>query len=83
METNEKFSTFLHKKIREFHNNILYNIKNKGKEAVQPINIIVSDDNIYWIGCLNADVYWVWVEINDFWFWEARGNTRQSGKQDD
>lgn len=71
LESNEKFSTFLHKKIREFNN--IHSAKHKEvreKEAVQPINIIVSDTNGSWIGGLNADVYWNWVEINDFWFHE-------------
>lgn len=69
LENNENFSTFLHKKIREFNNEHSVPHKNvRKKEAVQPINIIVSDDNENWIGGLNAGVYWDWMEINDFWF---------------
>ncbi|MTD31723.1 GNAT family N-acetyltransferase [Planomicrobium sp. YIM 101495] len=33
--------------------------------------MIVSDNNKNWIGGLNADVYWGWMEINDFWFHES------------
>ncbi|MFA1822084.1 GNAT family N-acetyltransferase [Virgibacillus oceani] len=71
LETNEKFSTFLHKEIREFNNkHSLQHKEVREKEAVQPINIIVSDANKNWIGGLSADVYWDWIEINDFWFRE-------------
>lgn len=28
----------------------------------------MSNDNDNWIGGINADVYWDWMEINDFWF---------------
>ena len=71
LENNEKFSTFLHTKIREFNNEqSLHHNEARKKDAVQPINIIVSDDNQNWIGGLNADIYWDWMEINDFWFRE-------------
>ncbi|WP_154750160.1 N-acetyltransferase [Planomicrobium sp. YIM 101495] len=72
LEHNEEFSTFLHGKIREFNNeSSLYHKESRKKGAVQPINIIVSDNNKNWIGGLNADVYWGWMEINDFWFHES------------
>lgn len=72
LEHNEEFSTFLHGKIREFNNeSSLYHKESRKKGAVQPINIIVSDNNKNWIGGLNADVYWDWMEINDFWFHES------------
>lgn len=72
LEHNEEFSTFLHGKIREFNNeNSLYHKESRKKGAVQPINIIVSDNNKNWIGGLNANVYWDWMEINDFWFHES------------
>lgn len=71
LEHNEEFSTFLHKKIREFNNeHSIHHKEKRKKEAVQPINIIVSDENENWIGGLNANVYWGWMEINDFWFRE-------------
>nr|WP_259545638.1 GNAT family N-acetyltransferase [Heyndrickxia oleronia] len=34
---------------------------------MQPINIIVLDENKQWIGGIHAEVYWNWLEINDFW----------------
>ncbi|GGH86984.1 GNAT superfamily N-acetyltransferase [Pullulanibacillus pueri] len=71
LDNTEKFSAFLHKKIRAFNNkHSIHHQEVRKKEAVQPINIIVSDDNRNWIGGLNADVYWGWMEINDFWLHE-------------
>ncbi|KQL18365.1 GNAT family N-acetyltransferase [Cytobacillus solani] len=71
LDNNEKFSTFLHENIREFNNeHSIHHKEARKKEAVQPINIIVSDNKENWIGGLNADVYWNWLEINDFWFSE-------------
>ncbi|USK57718.1 GNAT family N-acetyltransferase (plasmid) [Cytobacillus solani] len=71
LDNNEKFSTFLHENIRQFNNErSIHHKEARKKEAVQPINIIVSDDKENWIGGLNADVYWNWLEINDFWFSE-------------
>ncbi|WP_042476064.1 GNAT family N-acetyltransferase [Bacillus ndiopicus] len=71
LKNNEKFSTFLHQKIREFNNEHSRHHKEVRKEeAVQPINIIVSDDTGNWVGGLNAAVYWNWLEINDLWFHE-------------
>jgi GNAT superfamily N-acetyltransferase len=81
LENNEKLSAFLHKKIREFNNeHSVYHKEARKKEAVQPINIIVSDDNENWIGGLNADVYWDWLEINDFWFHEEYRGKGLGGK---
>ncbi|WP_066166515.1 GNAT family N-acetyltransferase [Metasolibacillus fluoroglycofenilyticus] len=71
LKKNEKFSTFLQEKIREFNNQ--HSVHHKAirkKEAIQPLNIIVSDDDKNWIGGLNAEVYWNWLEINNFWFHE-------------
>lgn len=71
LDNNEKFSAFLHENIREFNNeHSIHHKEARKKEAGQPINIIVSDDKENWIGGLNADVYWNWLEINDFWFSE-------------
>ncbi|MDL4839474.1 GNAT family N-acetyltransferase [Aquibacillus rhizosphaerae] len=71
LEANENFSTFLHKKMKEFNNMYsIYHKEAREKEAVKPINIIVSDHNKNWIGGINADVYWDWMEINNFWFRE-------------
>nr|WP_280689098.1 GNAT family N-acetyltransferase [Lentibacillus salicampi] len=25
-------------------------------------------ENGQWIGGISAEIYWLWVEINDFWF---------------
>ncbi|WP_041096294.1 GNAT family N-acetyltransferase [Bacillus badius] len=71
LENNEKFSTFLNTKIREFNNEHSIHHKNvRKKGSVQPINIIVTDDEGRWIGGITAETYWNWLEINDFWFEE-------------
>lgn len=76
LESNDEFSTFLHTKIREFNNtHSPHHSEKRKKDAVQHINIIVSDENDNWIGGINADVYWDWIEINDFWF-----NNKYRGK---
>jgi GNAT superfamily N-acetyltransferase len=69
LENNEEFSTFLNTKIKEFNNDhSIHHREVRKKDAVQPINIIVSNEKKEWLGGINADVYWDWVEINDFWF---------------
>ena len=70
-EDNGKFSSFLETKIREFNNeHSVHHKEIRKKGAVKPINIVVSDENDNWIGGLNAEVYWDWMEINNFWFSE-------------
>ncbi|MFD1413597.1 GNAT family N-acetyltransferase [Oceanobacillus jeddahense] len=72
LENNEQFADFLDKKIKEFNNeHSVYHKEKRKKGAIEPINIIVSDGEGNWIGGLNADVYWGWIEINDFWFHDA------------
>ena len=71
LESNEQFSLFLHNEIQSFNNEHSIHHKNaRWEEAVQPINLIVSDDDGNWIGGLHAEVYWGWMEVNDFWFQE-------------
>lgn len=71
MEENEKFAAFIKTMLREFNNKHSFHHKEKRKEgSVQPINIIVSDDNEKWIGGITAEVYWGWVEITGFWLSE-------------
>ncbi|WP_235864041.1 GNAT family N-acetyltransferase [Sutcliffiella halmapala] len=76
LEKNDKFSTYLNEQIKEFNN--VHSNHHKAirkKDSVQPINIMVSDENNQWIGGLTAEVYWNWIEINYFWFKEEyRGN---------
>ncbi|MFO1444991.1 GNAT family N-acetyltransferase [Bacillus sp. Bva_UNVM-123] len=76
LESNDKFATFLNTKIKEFNNEHSIHHKNaREKGYIQPINIIITDENETWIGGINADVYWDWVEINDFWICnELRGH---------
>lgn len=71
LQQNESFAAFLQGKIREFNNeHSIYHKEIRQKKAIQPVNIIVSNDNGNWIGGLYAEVYWNWLEINHFWFHE-------------
>lgn len=67
LEENMEFSAFLKQQIREYNNkkSIHHSLKRRDG-AVQPINIIVLDSDRQWIGGISAEVYWDWVEINDF-----------------
>jgi len=68
LENNEAFSNFLHAMIKEFNNEqSIHHKKARKKGSVVPINISVSDDENRWIGGITAEVYWHWLEINDFW----------------
>lgn len=62
------FSNFLKTKIKEFNNqHSLHHQLAREKGAIQPINLIVTDDEQQWAGGISAEVYWNWLEINDFW----------------
>ncbi|MBK3496370.1 GNAT family N-acetyltransferase [Viridibacillus sp. YIM B01967] len=71
LDKNEEFSTFLSTKIMEFNNE--HSIHHREVRKVgsrHPINIIVTNEQQQWVGGISAEVYWNWVEINDFWFGE-------------
>ena len=71
LEQNIEFSTFLRQQIREYNNKHSIHHREKRKDgSVQPINIIVLDSEKQWVGGISAEVYWNWVEINDFWLKE-------------
>ncbi|WP_144513887.1 GNAT family N-acetyltransferase [Bacillus sp. FJAT-22090] len=71
LDNNNEFFTFLNTKIKEFNNQYSVHHRNaRKKDSVQPINIIVSDNDKNWVGGITAEVYWEWVEINDFWVGE-------------
>ncbi|MCI0184637.1 GNAT family N-acetyltransferase [Sulfoacidibacillus ferrooxidans] len=71
LEQNEEFSAFLKHKIREYNNEHSIHHREIRKEgSIQPINIIVLDNDKQWIGGISAEVYWHWVEIHDFWLRE-------------
>jgi GNAT superfamily N-acetyltransferase len=68
---NEEFSVFLKQKIRDFNNDKSIHHREVRKEgAVQPINIVVFDNDQKWVGGISAEVYWDWLKIHDFWLRE-------------
>ena len=72
LHPNKEFDDFLSKMIREFNiEHSLYHQEARKKGGVQPINLIVSDSHNVWVGGMNADVYWGWVEIYNFWFQDS------------
>ncbi|QQE81499.1 GNAT family N-acetyltransferase [Alicyclobacillus sp. SO9] len=72
LEQREEFSAFLKQKIREYNNDHSIHHREARREgSVQPITIIVSDDDNRWIGGISAEVYWNWLEIHDFWLSEG------------
>lgn len=71
LENHDAFSTFLTARIKAFNNeHSIYHKEARKKGSVQPINIIVSDDEKQWVGGITAEVYWNWLEIHKFWFGE-------------
>jgi len=71
LENNAEISFFLNKMIRDFNNEHSIHHREVRKEgSKQPINIIVMDEDKKWVGGITAEVYWEWLEINKFWFFE-------------
>jgi GNAT superfamily N-acetyltransferase len=71
LEENKEFAAFMGSQIREFNNEHSIHHKEARKEgAIQPIHIMVTDDNKKWLGGISARVYWNWLEIDHFWFSE-------------
>jgi len=71
LEQNEEFSAFLKQKIRDFNNEKSIHHREVRREgAIQPITIVVFDNDRKWIGGISAEVYWDWLEIHDFWLRE-------------
>ncbi|MEK4300695.1 GNAT family N-acetyltransferase [Oceanobacillus sp. FSL W8-0428] len=71
LEKDNKFTDFLHQKIKDYNNkHSPHHRRIREKEAIHPINIIVSDNDNNWIGGLSAEVYWGWLEVDYFWICE-------------
>ncbi|GER91349.1 N-acetyltransferase [Dictyobacter vulcani] len=68
LEPQEGFTDFLHEQIREYNNQSspLHKAARE-KGAVKQINAIVINADEHWIGGITAELYWNWLEINDFW----------------
>ena len=68
LEEQPEFATYLHEQIREFNNEHSPAHKQiRAEEAVKPVHIIVMDNEGQWQGGISGDLYWNWLEINDFW----------------
>ncbi|GIP33407.1 N-acetyltransferase [Paenibacillus sp. J2TS4] len=71
LEHNNEFASFLKQMIRDYNDkHSPHHSKIRKEDSVHPINIIVSGDDEQWVGGISAEVYWDWVEINDFWLGE-------------
>jgi GNAT superfamily N-acetyltransferase len=72
LDNHERFESFLNNKVKEYNNeHSIHHLAARKKGAVQPINIMVSDERGQWIGGISSEVYWDWVELNYFWFDKA------------
>lgn len=70
-EQHEDFTNFLSDKIRTYNNEQSpHHRESRKKDAVLPLQLIVTDQQQQWIGGITAEVYWGWVEIHKFWFSE-------------
>lgn len=68
LEPQPEFATYLHEQIREFNNqHSLAHKQARAEGAVKPVHIMVMDNEGQWQGGISADLYWNWLEINDFW----------------
>lgn len=76
LEEQEGFTDFLHQQIKEFNNQRSPHHKAaREKGAVKHISAMVINAEEHWIGGLTAELYWNWLEINDFWLTaELRGH---------
>ncbi|TKD69364.1 GNAT family N-acetyltransferase [Pseudalkalibacillus hwajinpoensis] len=71
LKEDEKFKRFMKDQIKEFNDEHSFQHKlSRTKGYVEPINLIVSDENSQWIGGITAEVYWSWIEIDVFWISE-------------
>lgn len=71
LEAHPDFSTFLQNMIKEFNNkHSIHHYYKRREGSIQPINIMVKDNNHNWIGGITAEVCWNWLEINYIWFHE-------------
>jgi GNAT superfamily N-acetyltransferase len=67
-EPHSEFATYLHEQIREFNNQ--HSLPHKlirAEGAVKQMQVMVVGDNGQWLGGITAELYWNWVELNDFW----------------
>ncbi|WP_127509170.1 GNAT family N-acetyltransferase [Paenibacillus humicus] len=78
---NSEFYDFLTAKLKEFNNEQSFHHREKRKEgAIQPLHIMLKDDEGSWRGGLTAQVLWGWLEIGYFWLEEEfRGRGTGSG----
>ncbi|ASS68348.1 MULTISPECIES: GNAT family N-acetyltransferase [unclassified Paenibacillus] len=69
---NPEFYDFLTVKLKEFNNEQSLHHREKRKEgAVQPLHIMLTDEEGNWRGGLTAQVIWGWLEIGYFWLEEG------------
>ncbi|GLC88854.1 GNAT family N-acetyltransferase [Lysinibacillus piscis] len=68
-EEHKEFTAFLNEQIRAYNNEHSHSHRaSREAGAIQPLNIMVTDDEQQWLGGLTAEIYWDWMEIHKFWF---------------
>lgn len=69
---NPDFSQFLKRQIRAFNDvRSPWHRAVRGEGSVRPLNIMVVARDGQWLGGLAGEVYWDWLEVNDFWLHES------------
>lgn len=72
LEPHPEFATYLHEQIKEFNNQHSPPHKQARAEgAVKQVHIMVVDDDGQWLGGITAELFWNWVELDDFWLSET------------
>ncbi|GHO46636.1 GNAT family N-acetyltransferase [Ktedonospora formicarum] len=72
LEPHPEFEKYLHERIREFNNQHSPSHKQARTEgAIKKAHIIVVDKDNQWQGGITAELYWNWLELNDFWLSET------------
>lgn len=65
---NPMFSAFLKEQIRHFNNvHSPWHRASRKEGARKALSIMVTDQDGEWLGGLSGEVYWDWLEVDDFW----------------
>lgn len=71
-EPHPEFATYLHEQLKEFNNQHSPAHKRIRPEgAIKQVHIRVEEDDGQWSGGITGEIYWNWLELNDFWLSES------------
>lgn len=65
---NPSFSDFLKEQIRHFNNvHSPWHRASREEGARKALSIVVTGRDGEWLGGLSGEVYWDWLQVDDFW----------------